>query len=343
MKNQTQAQCRANFDGASNSRIELSAELFDPVHVHQDTIVGQCPISMRSQESVETTGSGKLSCRCCEVAVASVVLACVGAGALAERRAWASAASSRLSALENQVQPRTSPPLLPAQPAEFTARELSLRAQLAERERVSEQQEAAHATELTSLRRDLKQLEQLMVAEEIKRANESSRARDLAAPELDALRKKLEQEQSRTIAMRNQLMELEAGVRHSNRALEAARAQLERERCGHLRHVRATEAQSARQQLLIKNRSEEIASLVEGGVVGDATTEALTQIIVELRKELEVAKQAEERQCCICFSQSPNAIFLPCKHGGTCLACAKKLTRCPLCRTSIAESMEIFS
>merc|ERR1711871_735212 len=216
VKNQTQAQCRANFDGASNSRIELSAELFDPVHVHQDTIVGQCPISMRSQESVETTGSGKLSCRCCEVAVASVVLACVGAGALAERRAWASAASSRLSALENQVQPRTSPPLLPAQPAEFTARELSLRAQLAERERVSEQQEAAHATELTSLRRDLKQLEQLMVAEEIKRANESSRARDLAAPELDALRKKLEQEQSRTIAMRNQLMELEAGVRHSN-------------------------------------------------------------------------------------------------------------------------------
>ena len=100
--------------------------------------------------------------------------------------------------------------------------------------------QAANATELASLRRDLKQLEQLMVAEEIKRANESSRARDLAAPELGALQNKLEQEHSRASAMRNKIVELEAGIRHSNRALEEAHAQLERERCGHLRHVRAT-------------------------------------------------------------------------------------------------------
>ena len=100
--------------------------------------------------------------------------------------------------------------------------------------------QAANAAELTSLQRDIKQLEQLMMAEEIKRANESSRARDLAAPELDALQNKLEQERSRTTTMRNQMMELEAGIRHSNRALEEAHAQLERERCGHLRHVRAT-------------------------------------------------------------------------------------------------------
>lgn len=31
VKNQTQAQCRANFDEISSIRVEISAELFDPV------------------------------------------------------------------------------------------------------------------------------------------------------------------------------------------------------------------------------------------------------------------------------------------------------------------------
>ena len=94
---------------------------------------------------------------------------------------------------------------------------------------------------------------------------------------------------------------------------------------------------------MIKRRSDEIVSLLEGGAVGDETTEALMQVIVELRKEVEIAKQGEERKCCICFSQPSNAVFLPCKHGGTCLTCAQKLTRCPLCRTPVADCMQIFT
>lgn len=100
--------------------------------------------------------------------------------------------------------------------------------------------QTANATELTALRCDLKKLEEQMVAEEIKRANESIRARDLVAPELAALKAQLEQERARTTALTSQMTKLEADVRYSNRALEEAQAQLERERCGHLRHVRSS-------------------------------------------------------------------------------------------------------
>lgn len=113
------------------------------VHVHKGVVIGPCPIlRMQSQKSV---GGAQRCCRCCEVAVASALLACVGSGSLAERRAWASAAPSHLSAIEEQMQPPTSSEIesslvLPAQASEFTARELSLRSQVAECRRVAEQQ-----------------------------------------------------------------------------------------------------------------------------------------------------------------------------------------------------------
>lgn len=179
--------------------------------------------------------------------------------------------------------------------------------------------------------------------------------RDLVAPELDALQAQLQQERSRTAALTEQVEQLEAGARHSSRIIDEAHAQLERERCGHLRYVRATEAQSTQQQLMIKKRSEEIANLLErsggsgggggaAGAVRDETMQALLLVIADLRKEAE-AKQGEEKPCCICFDRPANAVFLPCKHGGSCLECAQKLMpgRCPLCRTTITECMQVFT
>ena len=72
----------------------------------------------------------------------------------------------------------------------------------------------------------------------------------------------LEQEKARSRSLTERMVSLEAGERHATRVLEEVREQLEKERCGHLRHVRATEAQSERQRRMVQQKSEEIASLL---------------------------------------------------------------------------------
>ena len=109
-----------------------------------------------------------------------------------------------------------------------------------------------------------------MVAEEIARANESIRARDLVAPEIDALQSQLDQERARTAALTQQMIELEAGVRHSNRSLEEAQAQLERERCGHLRHVRASVSLMVTHSFVLNPEGDDVR------VTGDAERAAAT-------------------------------------------------------------------
>jgi hypothetical protein len=76
--NQTHAQCAAE---SASERLEISAQLFDPDHVHEEH-VGGCPAQPPQQ-------GGR--CRCREVAVAAALLAGVGAPAVAGRRAWAAA------------------------------------------------------------------------------------------------------------------------------------------------------------------------------------------------------------------------------------------------------------
>jgi hypothetical protein len=180
VKNQTHAQCIA---ASSSARLEISEELFEPVHAHHETHIGPCPMRRTPTEDGSATGAsdGDMGCRCCEVAVAAALLACVGAGARVERRAWAVAANAHLSANERSQSdaPGDSPAsaVLPAQASEFTERERSLRAALAETQRLAEQQAAANATELATLQSDLKKLEQQIVAEDVRRANESIRAR----------------------------------------------------------------------------------------------------------------------------------------------------------------------
>ena len=114
-------------------------------HVHQDAVVGPCPLpTIYPQMSAQKPARGG-NCRCCEVAVASALLASINAQAITERRAWAAAAPSRLSAIATEMRPEhpgdiEKSVVLPAQAAEYTAREVSLRAQVAKHQRMAEEQ-----------------------------------------------------------------------------------------------------------------------------------------------------------------------------------------------------------
>jgi hypothetical protein len=44
---------------------------------------------------------------------------------------------------------------------------------------------------------------------------------------------------------------------------------------------------------------------------------------------------AVANECCICMAEAANCLFLPCRHLKTCMACAPKVEKCPVCRAGI--------
>ena len=46
--------------------------------------------------------------------------------------------------------------------------------------------------------------------------------------------------------------------------------------------------------------------------------------------------------CNICLSRNVQRLFLPCRHLVTCANCAILLEKCPVCRTTITHSMDVF-
>ena len=53
----------------------------------------------------------------------------------------------------------------------------------------------------------------------------------------------------------------------------------------------------------------------------------------------------KESTCLICFDNKPNAVYMPCGHGGICYVCAmelwKKADECYLCRNHIERLLKI--
>jgi len=61
------------------------------------------------------------------------------------------------------------------------------------------------------------------------------------------------------------------------------------------------------------------------------------------------ARAADERQCVVCLGAAKNTVLLPCKHLVCCVGCAAALAAaapqgrvCPVCRTAIADTMQVF-
>lgn len=46
--------------------------------------------------------------------------------------------------------------------------------------------------------------------------------------------------------------------------------------------------------------------------------------------------------CKICLDEIKNTVFIPCGHIATCLSCGKSLKKCPFCRDSISNLIQIF-
>lgn len=71
-----------------------------------------------------------------------------------------------------------------------------------------------------------------------------------------------------------------------------------------------------------------------------------TEIVVSEENEITVNEDSfkirEEKECCICLSENPEVILLPCGHKALCSDCSRNLIQdacplCPLCRTAISS------
>ncbi|EGR33735.1 hypothetical protein IMG5_041730 [Ichthyophthirius multifiliis] len=46
--------------------------------------------------------------------------------------------------------------------------------------------------------------------------------------------------------------------------------------------------------------------------------------------------------CVICCENERNVVFIPCRHNCTCIQCSKNIQECPICRTQIRDTVQIY-
>ena len=56
----------------------------------------------------------------------------------------------------------------------------------------------------------------------------------------------------------------------------------------------------------------------------------------------------ENLQCCVCQDQKKTILLLPCRHLCICQTCSdatgtSKLSKCPVCRSTIVEKLKVYS
>jgi hypothetical protein len=48
-------------------------------------------------------------------------------------------------------------------------------------------------------------------------------------------------------------------------------------------------------------------------------------------------------ECCVCMTNAPTTVFLPCAHMCTCAECAGKVDTCPICRARVNDRVRPFT
>ena len=56
----------------------------------------------------------------------------------------------------------------------------------------------------------------------------------------------------------------------------------------------------------------------------------------------EFSKLQEQWQCKVCMDETINMVFMPCGHTECCSLCAPALTKCPVCRSAIGDTVRIY-
>lgn len=54
-----------------------------------------------------------------------------------------------------------------------------------------------------------------------------------------------------------------------------------------------------------------------------------------IKDNVVIYEDENNNECCICFENEKNSVFIPCGHYYCCMSCSKQIKKCPICRNSI--------
>lgn len=97
---------------------------------------------------------------------------------------------------------------------------------------------------------------------------------------------------------------------------------------GRLAEARADAARLRREMQRLKGSRQELNSMPTGAL--HALQQELSVALQNVNEELEA-----RTKCCVCRDVERQVVLQPCRHLALCGGCARRVTRCPLCRRDI--------
>lgn len=97
---------------------------------------------------------------------------------------------------------------------------------------------------------------------------------------------------------------------------------------GRLAEARADAARLRRDLQRLKGSRQELSSMPTGAL--HALQQELSVALQSVNEELEA-----RTKCCVCRDVERQVVLQPCRHLALCAGCARRVTRCPLCRRDI--------
>lgn len=319
--------CRCSMCG---SRVEISRELLCEERVHEQ--LGGCL----------TPDQG--SCWCCEAQLVNLLLQSRG-GNLSRLRL------RLLSVVMREVcgqQPRS------CEPAHHAAGSLAM----AEEREVSLQHEASaiatllateredHASEVGRMQQDLRDLKREVTAAEFRLMDLREEAKADALEEVRRCQREAESAKKQLEELRCQSSRTAAFL--SEQLDQASERLVLQEEANERRTISiAKQIQSFKATL---TRRREVMELLEKVVVHYTTAnqasleqESLPDLSSSLREiQQQLGEDDGQFLCCVCAAAQSNVVLLPCRHKQLCGVCASSLRRCPLCRSTIQNRIEVF-
>lgn len=109
---------------------------------------------------------------------------------------------------------------------------------------------------------------------------------------------------------------------------------------------KAAEIQSAiseidRELAMLSGQTLESMSLHDSEELLTRTIESAGKIQVAVKEKVEAL--LTQHLCIVCTEHQREMLLLPCLHFALCASCGAKVTRCPLCRTYVAERRSAMS